>query len=945
MRGERILTFVWCFLAIAASSFGQAQLGGITGRAQDSSGALIPGVEVTITSPSMIGGARTATTDETGLYRFTLLNTGTYRVSFALPGFKTINIDGVTVNNGATTTINGVMQVASVAEEVTVTSNAPTIDLQAATVAVNWSAQKMDSLPFGRDLRSLAQMVPGLAVTTPDIGGTTLGGATGTSANTYGRSGGEIVSLDGNQWGTIFGDYQTVEEIRISTAAKGAEAQNPGANINMVIKSGSNSFHGSAMASWQDGKWQSDNVTDKLLKQGFVPGNSKFSHYDDYNFELGGKLIQDKLWFYGAFSHQFAGQYISGFISEKTGQQVVYYTQLDNPTLKISYQLNPKMKLEAFAQGNRKWQPYRDASAFVPLEATQDQNAWTMNGPQLKWTYILSPKMTLDAAFSRGGFWWPMLPHSTDVRKTDLLTTQTRGAYIKNYQRPIVWQYNSTWAWFTPVGSTNHEIKSGYLGTWRKDFTENFGYPYQQLYRYRSVAGDGTNYFSRPNSVLLYDYPNFNASVLYYNSWFLNDKITVNRKVTLNAGIRYERYSSELPEQGNTGVGPWSTKNLYPENRTYPVYNNVVPRVSVVYDVHGDGKFALKSSYGRYFTGGPAASTVNPSSTTTYTFNNWDGTIPYTPVYPAGCQALTCATNFSSVTGGAGDRTLDPGLKGSWMDEYTAGAELGFRRDYVFRFNAVRKYDSGGSKVLDVALPYGAYNDVVCATDPGRDNAVGTADDGRICAWSVPRTNPNFSKIISRTVQVGDKEARNLYMAYEATFNKQYANGWSFLGAYTASFTKRRNADPQNPNTLTYNWQLPEWNYGVKFSGQKNLPYGFMYSSAYSAIAGQWYGRSAQMSNALGSTVTILVEGHVDRYPWIKLWDNRFSKTVKIGERQSVEGMIDIFNTLNSSAIRSLVTVNGPNYMKPISPGGIDASAASAILTARTIRIGGRWRF
>ena len=245
----RLLIGLMLSLLTAIPMFSQSSTGAITGRAQDSSGAVIPGVTVTITSPAMIGGSRTGVSDEAGVYQFALLPVGVYRVSFALPGFKTLNVDGVNVNAGATMTINGKLEVSATAEEVTVTSQVPTIDLQAATVNVNWDTQNTDHLPWGRDLRSLAQMVPGLGVNTVDVGGTTLGGATGTSATTYGRAGGEIVSLDGNQWSTIFGDYQTVEEIHVSTAAKSAEAQNPGDFINMVIKSGGNTFHGAALAS------------------------------------------------------------------------------------------------------------------------------------------------------------------------------------------------------------------------------------------------------------------------------------------------------------------------------------------------------------------------------------------------------------------------------------------------------------------------------------------------------------------------------------------------------------------------------------------------------------------------------------------------------------------------------------------------------------------------
>src|SRR4051812_11727633 len=82
-------------------AYSQLLTSNITARAQDSTGGVIPGVEVTISSPSMIGGGRTEVTDETGQFRFTLLPPGVYRVSFALPGFKTLNIDGVTVAAGA----------------------------------------------------------------------------------------------------------------------------------------------------------------------------------------------------------------------------------------------------------------------------------------------------------------------------------------------------------------------------------------------------------------------------------------------------------------------------------------------------------------------------------------------------------------------------------------------------------------------------------------------------------------------------------------------------------------------------------------------------------------------------------------------------------------------------------------------------------------------------
>ena len=123
----RLFLGVCIFMIVhAIPAFPQSAVtGNITGRAQDSSGALIPGVEVSIASPAMIGGARTEVTDETGTYRFTLLPAGTYSVKFALSGFKTKTITDVIVTPNATMTINGPMEVASTAEEITVTSQTP----------------------------------------------------------------------------------------------------------------------------------------------------------------------------------------------------------------------------------------------------------------------------------------------------------------------------------------------------------------------------------------------------------------------------------------------------------------------------------------------------------------------------------------------------------------------------------------------------------------------------------------------------------------------------------------------------------------------------------------------------------------------------------------------------------------------------------------------------
>jgi hypothetical protein len=573
-KNIQLLFMLLTVISLAASAgYGQVSTGTITGRVSDGSGALIPGVEVSVNSPAMIGGARSAPTDELGLYRFTLLPAGVYRVSFALAGFKTLNIDGVNVGPGATMTINGTMEVAAASEEVTVTSDVPAIDLEAATVGVNINSNNLDKLPYGKAIRGLSQMIPGIYTPYYDVGGNTVAGSTTVSGRTYGRTGQELMQFDGTVSNdTLFGDFSTYGEIQYAAAAKGAESQNAGVAVSFTIKSGGNDFHGSVNGSYQDGKFQSNNVNQKLLDRGFVPGNNKFTHYDDWGGEVGGPLIHNKLSFYTAYAHNYSGLFIPGFISIKSGEQIEFPTKLDTGTLKLTYQINAPMKLEFTEQISRKNQPFRNGSAFVPMEATQNQDSTGAIGPVLKWTYIITPRMTVDASGNRAGYWWGDGYHSDDVRKTDTTTGRFLGRYIETYRRPIRWGWNGTWAWFTDIGGKSNEIKSGVNGNWSKAFTETFGYTVsnQQVYRYASRAGE-TDFFLHPDQVQTFDYPTVVSSGVNYNSWFINDKITVNRKLTVNAGIRWDHYSSWLPEQGNPGIGPWSTKKINAERHDFPV--------------------------------------------------------------------------------------------------------------------------------------------------------------------------------------------------------------------------------------------------------------------------------------------------------------------------------------------------------------------------------------
>ncbi|MBI4475117.1 MAG: hypothetical protein HY646_20795, partial [Acidobacteria bacterium] len=657
-----------------------------------------------------------------------------------------------------------------------------------------------------------------------------------------------------------------------------------------------------------------------------------------------------------------------------------FYTKLQTPTAKLTYQLTDSMKLDASWAVGRKWQPYRSSGKWTPAEATQNQDSWSDYGPNLKWTYIVNPRMTATAGINRGGYWWPDKAWTnicntstpcTDpngVRRTDLNTASagSLGPIQTLYRRPIRWTWNADSSVFTGIAGRNNEIKFGYYALWDKNYTSNFGFPNQQQYRYRATAAQAAvtnptaaDYQARfvtanANSAIVYDFPNKVSSRADYVALYLNDKITWNRKLTVTAGMRFERYSSKQPEQGNTGEGPFAAVNIIPARPAsdFPVYTSLVPRLSVAYDVTGTGRLAFKASYGRYIDAssgpnsqpGPTANDVNPNASKNCTFNNWNGVIPFVP--PVGLRPNSCSNgnwdvNTRKIVANAFTtrfETLD--LDANYLDEYTAGIDIGFDRDYSMRFNFVRKFDFPGARfgnqVFNLAQPFSAYTDVRTAPDPGPDGRAGTADDtGKtMYVWSIPLNYPTRGQTNNLITNLRDGEGKDQYTAYEVTFNKQYSNGWAALASYTVDMAHANDNDPLTPTQMWYRYNKPFWSHAIKMNGQYQLPLGFMWAATFTSQSGAWYDRTAQVADAQNTLVTITIDNRVGRYNWVTLWDNRFSKKFQIGDRHQVEALFDLFNTTNANTITEWSVASGATYHRP-----------TRILPPRIFRLGVRYKF
>ena len=158
-----LLAFAVALLLVPATAV--AQTGNIAGTVRDAQGSVVPGVTVEVTSPQLIEKVRTATTDGNGRYQITSLPVGTYKVTFKLDGFGTVDHSNVDISTNFTAPVNAEMKVGSRTEVVTVIgTSVPLVDVQNAGQRQVFTGAEVADLPTTRNLMDLIQLVPGIAI-------------------------------------------------------------------------------------------------------------------------------------------------------------------------------------------------------------------------------------------------------------------------------------------------------------------------------------------------------------------------------------------------------------------------------------------------------------------------------------------------------------------------------------------------------------------------------------------------------------------------------------------------------------------------------------------------------------------------------------------------------------------------------------------------------------
>ena len=289
------------WLAWPAGASAQVYTGRIDVQVQDASGGILPGTTVELTGPL----TQSAVTDSVGQAHFLNLPLGTYKVTAQLAGFADYASPPLLVEAGAAVPLRVTLGVGGVQEQLVVTGEAPLIDTRKQTTGLNLSQEELQQLPSTRDWSSATQAVPSVSTDRVNVGGSESGSQSNMFAkgasnlqNTVNVDG--VVVTDGSAGMAMASpDFDMFQEIQVTTG--GASTTNPsfGVQVNLVLKSGANTPHGSTRFLYENSSLQSDNLTDELKAELGTEEGNRIDHYKDYGFEAGGPVLKDRWWIWG----------------------------------------------------------------------------------------------------------------------------------------------------------------------------------------------------------------------------------------------------------------------------------------------------------------------------------------------------------------------------------------------------------------------------------------------------------------------------------------------------------------------------------------------------------------------------------------------------------------------------------------------------------------------
>ncbi len=924
------LFLMWVLLwAVTASS--QQLTGALEGRVADTSGAVLPGVAVTISGPAILGGSRDVVSTDTGSYRLTNIPLGTYNVTFALSGFTTKIYEGIRIQADTTFTLNTELGVAGIEETVTVTGESPIIETKATDASFTFTNELMETVPNARDLWAIVGQAPGVSSGGYNVGGTNTGNqlsfrghGVDPRQNTYVLDGANITDMQNNGSSQFYLDVNSFQEVDLKVSAHTAEVQSPGMMVSIVPKSGSNNFHGNFSTYYTDEGIQADNVDDELRSLG-VDRASNLKQYYDVGFDLGGPIIQDKLWFWGGYRRQNVENFVTG-TQLADGSFPIDRTLLWFPGFKINWQVNQQHQFAFFYQLQEKARFNRALSLQRPPETTWDQFAKPKSrllSFRDDWVASDNLLVSIKVNFVDGGF---VLAAQEDV---DLENTPSRydvATGVWSDAPPYVFgveQHKRSY------GATASYFKDNWLGG-QHDF--KFGLDYRSNNQLGNQGGGAlTTYpadhrlvFNNGTPIEVYLYAPGAQNVLNPN-WnaFAQDAWQLGR-VRLNLGVRWDWQANRLKESTAPQSRYFETAVTQPETDNLITWNTFTPRLGLIYDLTADAKTLLKASYGRYawllwIDKGVAASRAG-DRTFRYEWLDRNGDNNFTED-ELGALLSRSDPALSPVT-------IDEDLNPTMTEEFTVGVSRELMQNLSMEATFRYRKDTDLTWQIHPAVSAADYT-TVQGTDPGRDGVLGTGDDGGSLTFyeldaSKRVLSPNFI-----TNQPGFEQQ---YQGFELTMYRRFADNWQLVGSFTTGVQKDDYSEgalrqlssgtlqtPQDIDLIDGTRISDSKPYIFKLMGSYQFPHNVTLSGFWQYLSGDNFTRTVTASSALGRSlnqgnITVLSgTRNEESYDAVNLLDLRLEYDLNL-ERFRTSFAFDMFNLLNTNRITGIVTNSGSRY-------------------------------
>ena len=614
---KRILALV-VGLVLALSGVASAQIatGNIYGGVKDESGAVLPGVNVTLTSGY---GTRSTTTGSDGGFRFLGLNAGEYAVTAALAGFATTQRK-VRVTTGENVDFDFHMKVSGVAETVEVQAETPLVDSKRRGTATTMTNEELSQVPNARDPWGVLKAVPGVMVDRVNIAGNENGQQATSSSkgqpsfeNTWNIDGMVVTDMSATGASPTYFDFGAFQEITVTTGGTDLSMATGGAGINLTTKRGTNAFHGSARYMVADEDLSFGNISDQNQSP-FTPNslatdprlrNSDGTYRDkgdriknikDFGFDLGGPIIKDKLWFYGSYGKQ--------DIKLLRMNNTPDNTLLPSYNAKLNWQATSNTMVSAFYFLGSKQKFGRSPGTGLVEDSSflwDQDNAFTDGGLpgglwKLQVDHTFSPNLfvSLKGMYYDTGFTLAARGDKAQAGTRDSVAGVAIGTNVTYLAvRP---QKNLTGdgSYFFQAMGGSHELK--------------FGFAFRDMKTNSATLWHGNELYGYINNATTQVARVFRSYDLNYGGKYLNayvgDMFTRDR-FTFNVGIRYDGQSARNLE--SKGIANATFPNLLPEvtfegsDGNLQEWKNFSPRVGVSYALDESRKTIARASYARYY--------------------------------------------------------------------------------------------------------------------------------------------------------------------------------------------------------------------------------------------------------------------------------------------------------------------------------------------------------